>query len=519
MNMAHSPKRLRDLKVLITAQEAFPVLEAAFLDAQKEIVLGFRIFDPCTKLRSERAQAIGATWADLLKHTLRRGVDITIFIGDFDPINAIDLHRGTTTSLHHLKELAESLEAGAGTLTSHALLHPAKIGFAARMLFAPIARRKLRGILQKAEQSGEDILAAAPRLRPWVQVKNGTVAVRPCAMPHQHPASHHHKLAVFDSTCLYIGGLDLNNRRYDSPKHERATQQTWHDVQLMFSDSDLARAGQDYLLRLNEAVAGGVPSSAPEGFVRSLSQRRLFAGTFISPRSKLREIRAAHIEHIKRAERLIYLETQFLRDRSITRALCRAAKRNPSLRLIVILPSAPEDVAFHGSSTMEARFGEYLQARCITLLRRAFGARMFVGSPVQPRSPSDADAHEKRAKLSGAPLIYVHAKVSIFDDTAAIVSSANLNGRSLNWDSEAGIVIQHPKDVAQVTRRVFGHWLPEDAQDIFFAPQTAQPAWSEWAARNKDRAPQDLHGFIVPYALAPARKFGRRIFGVPEPMV
>lgn len=519
MKTEQSPKKRGDLKVLITAQEAFPVLETAFLDAQKQIVLGFRIFDPCTKLQSERAQAIGATWADLIKHTLCRGVDVTIFIGDFDPINATDLHRGTTASLQHLSVLAKGLEAGAGKLTYQALLHPAKIGLAARVLFAPIARRKLRDILQKAAQSDEDILATAPRLRPWVQLKDGTAVMRPSAIPHQHPASHHHKLAVFDGTRLYIGGLDLNNRRYDSPKHERATQHTWHDVQLMLTDTDLARAGLDYLLRLNDTVAGATPWPATEGFVRSLSQRRRFAGAFISPRANLREIRATHIEHIKRAEQLIYLETQFLRDRSITRALCHAAKRNPDLRLIVILPGAPEDVAFHGSGTLEARFGEYLQARCITRLRRAFGARMLVGSPVQSRSMSDADVDTKRAQLSDAPLIYVHAKVSIFDDTAAIVSSANLNGRSLNWDSEAGIVLHHPEDVAQVTRRVLGHWLPEDAQDRFFMPQTAQQAWTDWVAKNENCAPQDHRGFIVPYAVTPARKFGRRIFGVPEPMV
>lgn len=519
MNTAYSPEKRRDLNVLITAKEAFPVLETAFLDAQKEIILGFRIFDPCTKLRSVRAQAIGTTWADLIKNTLRRGVHVTVFIGDFDPINAIDLHRGTTASLLQLKALAENIGPVSGTLTYKALLHPAKIGFAARLLFAPVARRKLRDILHKAAQSGEDILSTAPRLRPWVQIKDDKVAMRPSAIPHQYPASHHHKLAVFDRAHLYIGGLDLNERRYDSPEHNRAAQHTWHDVQLMLTDTELARAGRDYLLHLNDTVAGATPPPASEGFVRSLSQRRRFAGAFISPHSKLREIRTAHIEHIKRAEQLIYLETQFLRDRSITRALCAAAKRNPDLRLIVILPGAPEDVAFQGSAALEARFGEYLQARCVTRLHRAFGARIFVGSPVQSRSMSDADVHKKRAHLSGAPIIYVHAKVSIFDDTAAIVSSANLNGRSLNWDSEAGIVLDHPEDVAQVTRRVLGHWLPEDAADIFFVPQSAQQAWAEWATQNQDRAPQDHRGFIVPYALPPARKFGRHIFGVPEPMV
>jgi len=516
--MAQPPKQLQDLEVLITAQQAFPVLEAAFLDAQKTVVLGFRVFDPQTTLRSERGRDIGKTWSDLLRHTLDRGVDVSIFIGDFDPINATDLHRGTTESLKKLNALAETLAPHAGKFTFCALLHPAKIGPVPRLIFAPVARKKIRAILRQANHAGEDILSTAPRLRPWVQMTDGIARLRAGAIPHQHPVSHHHKLAVFDGMRLYIGGLDLNNRRYDNPRHDQAAQQTWHDVQLMFSDPELARAGQDYLLQLGDMVSGAEPPAAPKAFVRSLSQRRR-AGAFISPYSKLREIRAAHLKHIAQAEKLIYLETQFLRDRSIARALCRAAKSNPDLRLIVILPGAPEDVAFRGSGALEARFGESLQARCIAMLRRAFGARIFIGSPVQPRSMSDEDVNEDRAQLSGAPLVYVHAKVSVFDDTTAIVSSANLNGRSLNWDSEAGVVLEHPQDVAQVRRLVLGHWLPENSPDSFWDLGIAQQTWAEWAAENETCTPKDQRGFIVPYRLTPARKFGRRVIGVPEPMV
>lgn len=509
----------RRLEVLITAEEAFPALEAAFLDAEHDIVAGFRIFDPETHLRSDRAKAVGGTWADLMLHTLNRGVDVTVLIGDFDPINATSLHQGTWHSMRILQGVRDETGHGAGQLTLHAVLHPARIGLIPRLIFAVMARRKLRERLTETTIDGVDCSNVVPGLKQWCETNVIPLTPRRFAVPHQFPASHHHKLAVFDRKRLYIGGLDLNNRRYDTQRHDQPAQHTWHDVQVMVNDPELAQAGHRYLSALPETVKGAQPPPAVPGFLRTLSQRRRFNLSHISPRSNVREIRAAHLDHIGKAERFIYLETQFFRDRHIARALCRAAKRSPRLTLVLILPGAPEDVAFHGSGALEARFGENLQARCITQIRNAFGTRLFVGSPVQPRAVSTLDADTDRAHLSGAPLIYVHAKVSIFDDQAAIVSSANLNGRSLNWDSEAGVILDRPDDIAEVKRKVMGHWLPDEAGARYYACDTAQTEWTLWAKQNDRAAPQDARGFIVPYRVAPALKFGTSVPGVPEAMV
>ncbi|MFC6587004.1 hypothetical protein ACFQDZ_07085 [Sulfitobacter pacificus] len=64
-------------EILITAQEAYPRLEALFLDAKERIDMGFRLFDPSTRLLSERARAVGDTWTDLFLHTLKRGFRLT----------------------------------------------------------------------------------------------------------------------------------------------------------------------------------------------------------------------------------------------------------------------------------------------------------------------------------------------------------------------------------------------------------------------------------------------------------
>ena len=57
-------------RFLITAQEAFPVLEERFLAARSHIRMGFRIFDPLTPLYSQAGREVGRDWFDLLVHTL-----------------------------------------------------------------------------------------------------------------------------------------------------------------------------------------------------------------------------------------------------------------------------------------------------------------------------------------------------------------------------------------------------------------------------------------------------------------
>jgi hypothetical protein len=73
---------------LLTAQEAYPRLEALFLTARHSISMGFRLFDPNTRLLSDAGWAIGETWSDLFLNTLNRGVPIDMTVADFGPVMA-----------------------------------------------------------------------------------------------------------------------------------------------------------------------------------------------------------------------------------------------------------------------------------------------------------------------------------------------------------------------------------------------------------------------------------------------
>jgi phosphatidylserine/phosphatidylglycerophosphate/cardiolipin synthase-like enzyme len=512
------------VEILVTAAEAYPTLERAFLAADHEIVAGFRVFDLKTRLRSAEALAVGATWFDLMIHTLRRGVSVRIVLSDFDPVARPRLHRATWRTVRMFWAAAE-MAGPEARLVVVPSMHSAVAGIWPRLMFWPVVTSRLGRVAgwlrRQVESHRMSALREMPGLQRMLVAKDELPHPRLFAIPPLYPATHHQKLAVFDGRRLYIGGLDLDERFYDTPDHRQPAHQTWHDVQLML-DGPIAADARAHLMGFLDIIAGDAPPGHPtperDGyrFVRTLSRLRgRGAWRFLSPEPVVNEIEAAHHAAIGQAERLIYVETQYFRNRNMARRLAEAARRNPELRMILILPAAPDDVAFEGSTGLDARLGEFLQAKCLRILRRGFGRRLFVGGAAQPRRTRE----KGRAQLRGAPLIYIHAKVSIFDESLAIVSSANLNGRSLRWDTEAGVVLTRPPEIAELKRRLMAHWLPDNAGADYFDPDRAVPAWWALAARNAKLPPQRRRGFLLPYDLKSAEDFGRAFPLVPDELV
>jgi len=506
------------VEVLITANQAFPRLEHLFLKARKHIVLGFRLFDPDTRLHSDEARALGDTWSDLVAHTLGRGVDIDLTLSDFDPVMVNDMH----VQGQSFERRFNALNDGAGRMTARCLLYPAQGGLVPRLLFAFRTRKDLFRLVKRMNRADDpaQALQQAPGLHDLLSVENGRVKARPFALPRLYPLTLHHKLAVFDGEVTYIGGLDLNNRRFDDTDHNQAAQDTWHDLQLVLNDTAFARDAARFLDQMPRVIAGEQPPARPASpFVCTLARQRRSTTFSLRPKPLVADILDSHLAPICTARHLIYLESQYFRDRRVARALVAAAAREPGLALPMLLPAAPEDVAFEPTPGLEARFGEHLQARAIRKVRRAFGDRFLVVSPAQPRAPRPGDTEEERARLADAPIVYVHSKVSLFDDRSAIVSSANLNGRSLKWDAEAGVVLRDPEVVGRLRDAVFRHWLTENAGPEFFAPETAFAAWQARAFDNAARAPGDRTGFVLPHAVQPAKRLGQPLPGAPEEMV
>jgi phospholipase D1/2 len=509
-------------EVLLTAAEAFPAFERAVLSARREVWGSFRIFDLDTRLRSSEARLIGETWFDLMVHTLKRGVRVRVVLTDFDPVVRPRLHALTWRSVRQFSG-AREIAGPRADLDIVPSLHSARTRLLPRLAVAPLAlwtlRKGCRWLTGLTPDQRAAMLRDLPGLARYVKVLgDGSVAPRYLSVPELFPATHHQKLAVIDRRKLYIGGIDLNERRYDTPAHDRPGRETWQDVQMML-EGEVAEEAQAHLESFLSSVDGRSDPPPTRQLLRTLSRRRRRSRVQFGPKPVLRQILDRHRLLIRRSRRLIYLETQFLRDRSVTRALVDAARANPDLGLILILPAAPEEVAFSASDDLDFRYGEFLQARCLRKVRGAFGTRAFIGTAAQPRPAARRYSGSSRDRLRGAEIVYIHSKVSIFDDTAAIVSSANLNGRSLHWDTEAGVILSAQADVAALRRKVFAHWLPEDAGEAFFDSRSAVASWRRLAIRNARREPAEREGFVMPYDLKAAEAFGVNLPAIPEEMV
>ncbi|WP_170125280.1 phospholipase D-like domain-containing protein [Jannaschia seohaensis] len=504
----------------MTAAEAFPAFEEAVLDAREEIVAGFRIFDLATPLRSPRARAVGRDWFDLLLHVISRGVRFRLVLSDFDPLVGEALHAATWRSLRLAAALRE-LAPDDAEFEVQAALHPARLAWLARLALWPRVQNMLtRRVAELSEQppdAREALLRDRPGLKRMVVRDRESLRPRRLRLPELVPVTHHQKVAVIDRRLIYCGGLDLDQRRYDDWGHAQPAEQTWHDVQVICEDpeaAEAARAHLDGFVAVTHRAAKPTPRRA--GMLRTLSSRAAGGYRLFAPRKVLTELEQEVLEGIAAARRLIYIETQFLRDRRVAGALARAARARPDLELFLVLPGAPDDVAFLGSRRADARFGEFLQARAVRRLRRAYGQRLFLGAPAQRRAADGTG----RDTLHGAPLIYVHAKVCLFDDSRGVVSSANLNGRSLRWDTEFGVPLRGAEEVAASRARLLEHWLGEDdADSSLIAGETCVRAWRALAGRNAGCRPEERRGLLLPYPSGPARRFGRDLPVVPEEMV
>jgi phosphatidylserine/phosphatidylglycerophosphate/cardiolipin synthase-like enzyme len=472
---------LDDFEVLITAEEAWPAFEKAVLNANHEIVAGFRIFDMRTKLRSPEAREVGEDWFDLLAHVIGKGVDFELTVSDFDPVIGTSLHELAWATVRlgaALAEVAGTTEK-AGRVSVTADLHAAKAGALPWLSFLP-------NVLKRRN-------AALVSLSP-AQAKRQAIKLNNDELPQIHTVTHHQKLAVIDNEILYLGGLDLNERRWDTKDHDLPATSTWSDVQVIMRGPEAAEA-RGHLKTFAKACADKQPPSEATHLKRTLSTPRRIQFPFLSPRSVLTEIEEAHLKAFSEARHLIHIESQFFRSLPIAEALAKAASKNPDLRAMIILPALPEALSVDDQDGLDTRYGMALQKSALDIIRPAFGDRLTLATPVRPVL-ADRDS---LLTLCGSPTIHVHNKVLVTDDSYAMIGSGNLNGRSLRWDTEAAIETTDPQRVAHTRQKLCEHWwfdpLPHEAMSV----ATLQQTWRRDIARNGVARPENRSGFLVPH--------------------
>jgi phosphatidylserine/phosphatidylglycerophosphate/cardiolipin synthase-like enzyme len=135
---------------------------------------------------------------------------------------------------------------------------------------------------------------------------------------------------------------------------------------------------------------------------------------------QVRENEALHIASIRAAKACIYMENQYFTSPLIARELAKrlAEPKGPE----VILISTEHSPSYFDQMTMDRTRLEFIQ----TLTRADHHGRLRVYSPVTTLGRT----------------IIVHAKLTIIDDILLRIGSANLNNRSLGFDTECDLSLE-----------------------------------------------------------------------------
>jgi phosphatidylserine/phosphatidylglycerophosphate/cardiolipin synthase-like enzyme len=283
---------------------------------------------------------------------------------------------------------------------------------------------------------------------------------------------HHEKTIVIDDKVAFVGGIDLTSEagdRYDSPDHPARGAVGWHDASARIQGPAVQDVADHFRLRWREVTGALLPPAAPPesaGDVRLQIVRtvpeRVYTGL---PRGDF-GILESYVRALRSAERLIYLENQFLWSPEIAAILIDKLRRppDPAFRVLLVLPAKPNS----GGDDTRGVLGELIEAD--------HDAGRLLACTLYARSGNLFEP------------IYVHAKIGVVDDRWLTIGSANLNEHSLFNDTEMNVVT-HDETIARDTRlRLWSEHLELPAADIPVDPaQAIEELWKPISAEQLRR--------------------------------
>jgi phosphatidylserine/phosphatidylglycerophosphate/cardiolipin synthase-like enzyme len=268
---------------------------------------------------------------------------------------------------------------------------------------------------------------------------------------HPFGCSPHQKIVVIDDNFAVCGGIDMTSDRWDTPAHidedarrrmpfARKLYGPWHDLTMMVEGEAAAALGA--LGRMRWEQAGGDPMEPcrpQEGSAWPANLAAEFRDVEIGisrTRAKYKElgeideIEQLYLEHIRRAKRFIYAESQYFASRTVAEAIAARMAEPDPIEFVLINPESAEG---------------WLEQAAMD------GARIQLASAIRDVDPQRRFRIFLPMTACGTP-IYVHAKMMIVDDEVVRVGSSNLNNRSMGLDTEADVFIDAARPGNEHTR-------------------------------------------------------------------
>ena len=266
-----------------------------------------------------------------------------------------------------------------------------------------------------------------------------------CALDsHERPLHcHHEKTIVVDDRVAFVGGIDLTleaGDRFDDPRHVARAKLGWHDAAARIQGPAVVDVAEHFRLRWREVTGETLPAThtpPASGSVEVQVVRTVPEGIYEAlPQGDFR-ILESYVGALHRAERLIYLENQFLWSPEVVAILADKLRNPPSddFRIVAVLPARPNDGADESRGQVAA------------LVEADGGAGRFLACTLYARSGALSDP------------IYVHAKVAIVDDDWLTIGSANLNEHSFFNDTEMNVVTRDAELARETRLRLWAEHL------------------------------------------------------------
>jgi phosphatidylserine/phosphatidylglycerophosphate/cardiolipin synthase-like enzyme len=269
--------------------------------------------------------------------------------------------------------------------------------------------------------------------------------------PREHPFHcHHEKTIVIDGELAFVGGIDLTDAagdRFDTSEHEARRRLGWHDAAALLRGPAVADVGDHFAFRWRELTGEQLarkPPSPPAGDHTVQIVRTVAEGMYKElPKGEF-SVLEAYVRALRSAERLIYLENQFLWSPEIVAILAEKLRRppRPEFRIVLLLPARPNN----GRDTTLGQLGVLADADA--------GKERLLATTVRSLSQGRDDP------------LYVHAKIGIVDDRWLTLGSANLNDHSLFNDTEMNLISDDRQLAVQARIRLWSEHLQLDRATI-----------------------------------------------------
>jgi len=283
-------------------------------------------------------------------------------------------------------------------------------------------------------------------------------------------ASHHQKAIIIDDAIAFCGGGDIGPDRWDTPQHldddprrektkhahshDDADFDSRHEVMGIVEGAPAKALGvlfRERWTRCTGEILPEPPKTRPAWPAQVNAQftnvevglSRTQAAWKHHP--EVREVERLHLASIAAARRCIYMENQYYTSPLIAAALARRLSEPDGPEVVLI--GTEHSPSFFDQATMDRTRVKFIER----LKRADKHGRLQAYSPV----------------TTLGRIIIVHAKLTIIDDQLLRIGSANINNRSMGFDSECDMSFEATgragtsarAEIARLRTRLLAHWL------------------------------------------------------------